>query len=254
MPSIIRTGRRGPIGAIAFLLAAGLGAQQAAAQAVADDRADGSPSPRDRAVRPAATWAVPVAQSRAADPSVTFESRLEREARRRGAVSLAALDPDDDAAVLGRSQSAERIFTRALRGLLDDQAESLAREMPGFGDAMRWLDGFGVHTSGRGAAPAPAPRAAEDLAGAEIVAGAMAAPERPAPFDASLRMRVDAHPRVELRARAGSLTGVIEMPLLEREVRFGLEQPLGRFGKAALRGGRSADQGDWADLVVGIRF
>ncbi len=67
-------------------------------------------------------------------------------------------------------------------------------------------------------------------------------------------MRVDAHPRVELRARAGTLTGLIEVPLLEHEIRFGLEEPLGRFGKAAIRGGRSADQGDWADLVLGIRF
>src|SRR5258706_7394391 len=86
MPSIIRPGRRGPIGAMAFLIAAGLGAQQAAAQAVTDDRADGSPSPRDRAARPAATWAVPVAPPSAVDSSAaTFESRLDRAARRRGA-------------------------------------------------------------------------------------------------------------------------------------------------------------------------
>jgi hypothetical protein len=189
-----------------------------------------------------------------ADTTVTFESRLDREARRRGAIPLALLDPDDDTAARGRSESAERIFTRALRGLLDDQAESLAREMPGFGDAMRWLDGFGVHASGRAPARATAPRTIEDLSGAGVVASGVAAPERPAPFDASLRMRVDAHPRVELRARAGSLTGVIEVPLLERDVRFGLEQPLGRFGKAAIHGGRSVDQGDWADLMVGIRF
>jgi hypothetical protein len=196
---------------------------------------------------------VPTDPAQAPDPSTSFESRLDREARRRGAFSLAALDPDDDVAARGRSESAEKIFTRALRGLVDDQAESLARGMPGFGDALRWLDGFGVHASGRGPSPSAVPRA-EDLAGSGAGAGVTAAPERPAPFDASLRMRVDAHPRVELRARAGSLTGVIEVPLLEHDVRFGLEQPLGRFGKAAIRGGRSADQGDWADLVVGIRF
>ena len=239
--------------AAVIVLAAGLAIRQTAAEVAASDPPQGSPTWRSHATTPAASWAVPAASAQAPDPSPSFESRLDREARRRGAFSLAALDPDDDVAARGRSESAEKIFTRALRGLVDDQAESLARGLPGFGDALRWLDGFGVHAAGRAPSPAPAPRA-EDLAGFGAGYGASAAPERPAPFDASLRMRVDAHPRVELRARAGTLTGVIEVPLLEHDVRFGLEQPLGRFGKAAIRGGRSADQGDWADLVVGIRF
>jgi hypothetical protein len=237
--------------AAAIVLAAGLAIRQTAAEVAASDPLQDPPSWRSHITAPAAAWAVPAAPAQAPDASASFESRLDREARRRGAISFAALDPDDDVAARGRSESAEIIFTRALRGLVDDQAESLARGMPGFGDALRWLDGFGVRTSGRVPSPAAAPRA-EDLTGSG--AGATAAPERPAPFDASLRMRVDAHPRVELRARAGTLTGVIEVPLLEHDVRFGIEQPLGRFGKAAIRGGHSADQGDWADLVVGIRF
>ena len=253
MPSSLRHGRRGPTWAAAIVLAASDAIRQTAAEVATTDTPQASPTWRSHATAPAAAWAVPDALAQAPDPSTSFESRLDREARRRGAFSLVALDPDDDVAARGRSESAEKIFTRALRGLVDDQAESLARGMPGFGDAMRWLDGFGVHASGRGPSQA-APSRAEGLAGAGTSSGATAAPERAAPFDASLRMRVDAHPRVELRARAGTLTGVIEVPLLEHDVRFGLEQPLGRFGKAAIRGGRSADQGDWADLVVGIRF
>jgi hypothetical protein len=253
MPTFARHGRRGPKLAAAIVFAAGLAMRQTAAEVAASDSPQDTPSWRIHVTAPAAAWAVPVAPAQAPDPSPTFESRLDREARRRGPFTLAALDPDDDAATRGRSESAEKIFTRALRGLVDDQAESLARGMPGLGDTLRWLDGFGVHASGRGPSRAAAPRP-EDLAGPGASSLATAAPERPAPFDASLRMRVDAHPRVELRARAGTLTGVIEVPLLERDVRFGLEQPLGRFGKAAIRGGRSADQGDWADLVVGIRF
>ena len=238
--------------AAAIVLAAGLAIRQTAAEVATSDPPQGSSPGRSSAAPLAAAWAVPAAPTPATDATPSFESRLDREARRRGAFSLAALDPDDDVAARGRSRSAEKIFTRALRGLLDDQAESLARGMPGFGDTLRWLDGFGMHASG-GASPAAAPRA-EDLARFGAGPGATAAPDRPAPFDASLRMRIDAHPRVELRARAGTLTGVIEVPLLEHDVRFGLEQPLGRFGKAAIRGGRSADQGDWADLVVGLRF
>ena len=239
--------------AAAIVLAAGFAIRQTAAETATSDPPQGSSPVWNRATPPAAAWAVPAASTQAPDAPASFESRLDREARRRGAFSLAALDPDDDVAARGRSESAQKIFTRALRGLLDDQAESLARGMPGFGDTLRWLDGFGVHASGRGASPANAPRAG-DLARFGAGPGATAGPEPPAPFDASVRMRLDAHPRVELRARAGTLTGVIEVPLLEHDVRFGLEQPLGRFGKAAIRGGHSADQGDWADLVVGLRF
>jgi hypothetical protein len=235
------------------VLLAGLAIRQTSAEVAAPDPLPGPPSWRSRVEAPVAAWAVPAVPVGTPNPSATFESRLDREARRRGALAIATLDPDDDAAARGRSESAQKIFTRALRGLVDDQAESLARGMPGFGDALRWLDGFGVHAAGRAPFRAAAPHA-EDLAGAGSGAAANVAPAGPSPFDASLRMRVDAHPRVELRARAGTLTGLIEVPLLDHEIRFGLEEPLGRFGKAAIRGGRSADQGDWADLVIGIRF
>lgn len=253
MPSTLRHPRRGPQLAAAFVLVAGFAVRQTSAEVAAPDPLPGSPFWRSRVATPVAAWAIPAVPVQTLDPSATFESRLDREARRRGALGIAALDPDDDVAAKGRSDSAQRIFTRALRGLVNDEAESMARGMPGFGDALRWIDGFGVHASG-GASSRTAAPSAEDLAGAGMVAGAFAAPGRPSPFDASLRMRVDAHPRVELRARAGTLTGLIEVPLLEHEIRFGLEEPLGRFGKAAIRGGRNPDQGDWADLVVGIRF
>jgi hypothetical protein len=253
MPSPLRHGRRGPKLAAAIAFAAGLAIRQTSAQVAASEPLPATPSWGSRVATPAAAWAVPAVVPQTTDPSATFESRLDRESRRRGPLGIAVLDPDEDAAALVRSRSARQIFTRALRGLVDDQAESLARGMPGFGDAMRWLDGFGIQASGRGPARAPATRA-DDLAGSGVSTGATTATERPSPVDASLQMRVDAHPRLELRGRAGTLTGLIEVPLLDREVRFGLEQPLGRFGKAAIRGGRSADQGGWADLVVGIRF
>jgi hypothetical protein len=253
MQSSLRPLRRGQKLAAAVVLVAGFAARETSAEVAAPDPLPGSPTWWSRVAAPVAAWAVPAVPVQTLDPSATFESRLDHEARRRGALGIVALDPDDDAAAKGRSESAQKIFTRALRGLMNDQAESLARGMPGFGDALRWLDGFDLHASGGAPSRAAAPRA-EELAGAGLVPGANAAPGRPSPFDAGLRMRLDAHPRVELRARAGTLTGLIEVPLLEHEIRFGLEQPLGRLGKAAIRGGRSAEQGDWADLVVGIRF
>jgi hypothetical protein len=69
-----------------------------------------------------------------------------------------------------------------------------------------------------------------------------------------VRLRIDAHPRLLLAGRVGRLEGRLELPILEREVRMTVEHPIGGFGGAALRGGRSEDRGTWADLALTLRF
>jgi hypothetical protein len=194
-----------------------------------------------------AGWIAVAAQAPAPDLAQLLEQRIELEAGRTAPRIVAASASDDNLASQDRSRQAERIVRRGVRGALSTQVEMLARESSGLGGALRWIEDFGGRSSWRSAAPGPV------IADAGTEHG-LVQPATRDRFAAGAGLRLDAHPRVELRARAGSLTGTIDIPLLDHEIRVGLEQPLGRMGRATLRGGHSEERGDWVDAGVVVRF
>jgi hypothetical protein len=193
-----------------------------------------------------------------------LDDRLRREARRfpdltaprEQAGPEADSEPDEGTrAAVGRR--VERLLTRALRGAIDDHLSERARESGALSGLFRFFDGRddGREEAGRfpsrpSAAPLP-----PGAGGAPAAAGAGpdgAAP--PSSFRTVFRLRLDAHPRLQLRARMGPVTGSVEVPVLDPELRFGLERPLGSRGRAALQGGHSGDRGGWASLALNFSF
>jgi hypothetical protein len=168
-----------------------------------------------------------------------FTRRLEREAQ--GHLDLAAVPPPSAAPGMeataslpmdgGSDRRVQRILTRALRGVLDEELATLTQSAP-FATFLR-----------RGA-------------GREEVAAAATPAADPAarPFDASFGVRLDAHPRLQFRTRFGSFSGVVEVPVVNPELRVGLERPIGPAGRAQLRAGAGGGRGDWASLSFAFGF
>jgi len=183
---------------------------------------------------------------------LSLRSRLEVEARRQRLGSLlppssSPLDDGEDGAETGRR--VEKAVLRALRGALDDRITTAARSSATFAGLFRFIDTWD------GAAPEA--RAGTTGAVGGVAADAGAEPARAGASrleDLSFRIRLDAHPRVLMGARLGRLSGRLEVPLLEREVRMSLDHPIGLHGRGALRAGVSAERGDWADLSLAFRF
>jgi hypothetical protein len=147
-----------------------------------------------------------------------------------------------------RSRQAERIMTRAVRGLVCDRIEDLARSSTGLSQFLRRLSISSF------AGPAPIEESAAPLSpGADP--RAVRGPDRGRdPATASMALRLDAHPRLVVRGRIGTLSGTVEMPLLDRDLRLSVEQTFGHSGRAVLRGGRSEDRGDWATVGFSLQF
>lgn len=181
--------------------------------------------------------------------SLRLDERLRREASRFPDLAAPApeplADPDleaDEESRATRARRVERLLTRAIRGALDDHLSDLARTSPAFEGLFRVLD-------------ARDPRADDVSRRPPLLPSAQAAAAGPARrFEAAFRIRIDAHPRLQLRARMGTVTGSIEIPVLDPEVRIGLERPLGARGRAALQGGWSDARGDWAALALSYSF
>ena len=220
---------------VATLLWAALPRDAAAAEP------DRSPSHRPSRTAGASEWK---------DPSVSLPVRLDERLRREAlrftdlstpAAATPVPDPapeEDEESRAARSRRVERLLTRAVRGALDDHLTELARSSPAFEGLFRFLDARdGAPVSGTGASPAPQ--------------GAQGTAKR---FDADLRVKLDAHPRLQMRARLGAVTGSIEIPVLDPELRVGLDRPLGTRGRAALQGGWSQDRGEWASVAVSFSF
>ena len=197
----------------------------------------------DPAANGAAAW-----KDRAGSFPLRLNERLRREARR--FADLAAppaaegFDPElqeDEEGRAARSRRVERLLTRALRGALDDHLTDLARTAPAFSSLFRVLDA-------RDGDPAPLDPVPDSRSGA---AGGGPAARR---LETDFRFKIDAHPRLQLRARFGLLTGSIEVPVLDPEVRVGLERPIGTSGRAGLQGGFSDDRGGWAALALNFSF
>jgi len=179
---------------------------------------------------------------------VRFDERLKREALRytdlaapRALSPLADQDfEDDEESRAARSRRVERLLTRAIRRALDDHLSDLARTSPAFEGLFRVLDAREADTARREPAAMPHGGATS------------AAPARG--FEADVRVKIDAHPRLQMRARMGAVTGSIEIPVLDPEVRVGLERPLGTRGRAALQGGWSDGRGEWAAVALSFSF
>jgi hypothetical protein len=188
--------------------------------------------------------------ARAGSFDLRLDERLRREARRFPDLTAPrdepVADPDsdaDDGTRAARGRRVERLLTRAIRGALDDQISERARESGALSGLFRLFDARG----GEGLATRESARP-----GTAAAAGAVAsAPGLPA---TTFRVRLDAHPRLQWRARVGAFTGSVEVPMLDPELRFGLERPLGSCGRAALSGGHSSDRGDWASLALNFSF
>jgi hypothetical protein len=150
-------------------------------------------------------------------------------------------DPFDDLESIGaRAREAERLLKRSLRNTLEDRLEQAARTLPFFEKVLGrgGMSGPSTNSFGRAANPmGPALRS-----------------ESQGAVSASLGFRLDAHPRLQIRTRVLSMTGLLEVPVLDREIRLSLDQPLGRHGRASLRGGASADGNDWATLSFSLQF
>jgi hypothetical protein len=179
---------------------------------------------------------------------------LEREAK--GHMDLAAVPPPSatpgtEATAStpidgGSDRRVQRILTRALRGVLNEELATLTLSAP-FATFLR--RGAGREEVAATATP--------DLAPDRTIPGASPGPaDDPAArrFDASFGVRLDAHPRLQLRTRFGSFSGVVEVPVLDPELRLGLEHPMGPAGRAQLRAGAGGDRGDWASLDFAFGF
>jgi hypothetical protein len=185
----------------------------------------------------------------------TLRRRLENEARRQGV----GLDmpfiagPGDDVESLepGSGRRVGRAILRALRGTLDERLEEAARGSATFAPLFRWIDG---RDGGAPGLSSGAPAVTRLESAAPFRAGAPPEPAQRGLGDVALRFRLDAHPRLLLGARLGALSGRIEVPVLERELRLSLDRPIGGHGRASFRGGRSAERGEWADLALQFRF
>jgi len=177
-----------------------------------------------------------------------LDDRLRREARRFPDLTGPAEEsgPDleieaDDGTRAARGRRVERLLTRAIRGALDDQISERARESGSLSGLFRLLDGReDTRTDAAG--------------GLDRLAAGAGTATAPGASAMSFRVRLDAHPRLQWRTRVGAFTGSVEVPVLDPELRFGLEHPIGSAGRAALSGGHSSDRGGWASLALNFSF
>jgi len=179
-------------------------------------------------------------------PAPDFMKRMTREARRevRRASDLASIpvEVEDMESAETRARQAERILRRSVRGALGDQIEPLLRSLPAFG---RFLEARELPVAARASAAEPAPGAGPSRPAAPAPAGA---------FSGSIGFRLDAHPRLLIRGRLYGASGILELPVLDREIRLSIDQPLGARGAATLRGGLSRDRGEWVTLSINLSF
>lgn len=203
----------------------------------------GAHPPGARAEGPRIDWS-----TRIGSFDLRLDDRLRREARRfpdltgpRVETGPIAPAEADDGTRAERGRRVERLLTRAIRGALDDQISERARESGALSGLFRLLDGRDEART-------------ETAAGSGRLAAGAGTATAPEPSAMSFRVRLDAHPRLQWRTRVGAFTGSVEVPVLDPELRFGLEHPIGSAGRAALSGGHSSDRGGWASLALNFSF
>lgn len=182
-------------------------------------------------------------------PAPDFMKRMMREARREVSRvtepppipgEVGAVEEPELAEV--RARQAERIFRRSVRGALGDQIEPLLRSLPAFERLLGARD-LSI-AAGASAGPLALGAAPSGTAGS-APAGAVSG---------SIGFRLDAHPRLLIRGRLYGARGVLELPVLDREIRLSIDQPLGARGAAMLRGGLSRERGEWVTLSINLSF
>ena len=179
-------------------------------------------------------------------PAPDFMKRMMREARREIGRSAEPVPlpgaVDDLEKTEARSRQAERILRRSLKGALGDRLEPLLRSLPALDTILPPRD----------SSVEKGPLALEPPPGAG--AGGPAALPQERAFSGSVGFRLDAHPRLLIRGRLHDTRGVLELPVLDRELRLSIDQPLGGFGTASFRGGVSEERGEWVSLSINLRF
>jgi hypothetical protein len=178
-------------------------------------------------------------------PSPDFMKRMMREARRTTVGTSeplpvpGTLEEPEDAGF--RSRQAERILRRSVRGALSDRLEPILRSVPGLDVVLRPRD-LSIASASSGDPDAGAALTGSAADGARSIASG------------SVGFRLDAHPRLLLRGQLFQAKGVLEVPVLDREIRLSIDQPIGTLGTASLKGGLSPDRGDWVSLSINLRF
>src|SRR6266850_2606786 len=142
-----------------------------------------------------------------------------------------ALEPLDSLLEEQRAREAERIISRAFRRTLEAPIEQRARGA--------FILGGLVDLAGSMSGPRSGSRS-PDAAGAG--------------FRGALELKLDAHPKLVLRAAFLGIRGRVEVPVLDDPLRVSFERPLGPRGSATLTGGTSRDGRDWATLNFSPRF
>src|SRR5882672_7342106 len=106
--------------------------------------------------------------------------RFQKEGRRSGWSELA---PADSAAEEERAILAETIITRSFKRTIDRRLEALAAATPGLGAALEWAQSLGASRRTDAAPP---------------IAGAGGTPRASGsdPWSSSIRLRIDAHPKI----------------------------------------------------------
>ena len=142
-----------------------------------------------------------------------------------------ASDPLDSHFEEQRAREAERIVSRAFRRTLEVPIEQRARGTFNLGGLVDLAGSWSGPRSGSPLADAagPGPREAVEL-------------------------KLDAHPKLVLRATFLGFRGRVEVPILDDPLRVVFERPLGARGSATLTGGTSRDGRDWATLNFSLRF
>ena len=178
--------------------------------------------------------------------SQQFTGRMAREARRYRRADLreapSRLDREDSVAEAQRATEAERIVVRSIHRTFDGHLARWARAIPGLRAALEWAEDLGTTRSSSAPDGAPGPaRGATEAA-------------RP-DFAASMRLKIDAHPRIWLGAELSRTSGRLEVPLLRGDpLRLTVEHRLGARSRVSLSGGAPARGSNWLYFTLNLAF
>lgn len=173
--------------------------------------------------------------------------RMTREARRLQPGALpTAWSPmilADSLAEAEMSRQAERVITRSFRRSLDQRLDAIAAATPGIGSTLAMLQGLGMTLRRHGSG--------DPGRLADTEPGAIDQPR----FTGSARLRLDAHPRIQLGAEYLKFRGRIDLPLLSGDpLRLTLDRELTPRSAARLSGGMERDGHRWATLGFTVAF
>jgi len=188
--------------------------------------------------------------------SVRLLSRMSHEALRYrernvsdagGAFRSDSFGEIDAASEATRSAAASRVISRSSHRALGDELDRVARAAPGLGAALDLLQDLSLRRARTGASDGESSSPRQG-------------PHGPGPRDVSPRprgdvgVRLDAHPALLFRARFGTLSARIDLPVRNEPVRLTLESPLGHRGRAVLCSGLQRDGQGWGTLTFSFGF